>query len=704
MSTEPTAPGIIAATGPESPKSSLDLLSRWHRYRLLLARRWWILFLTVSITVAFQAWNTVSTPPKFVSMGRMMVAGRISLPGSAVYSEEGSNFYGTQIELMQSEAVRLAAQARVQTLRPELPQGGVALFVSQQPRTSIFVFNATGDNAEYTRALLDATMQEYINAKKEMRSAKSDTTLSAITSELKILEKEIKAGDEALVSFLKQNNLNWVRDQTNSAGAYLSSIEGRLASFNTEYERLKRLSVDQNIDRGRAKNPGDAAHPNAGSAADGVMPGYGPGSAYTKAKEDIQLLKAELAEWSKDLRPAHPIIQKLNEKISLQEKLIQIFRDQSATQITDQTESVRIQIENLQAQRKEWSAKALDLSGRAAEYETLKSKLDRSKSLYDHLLTSMQAVDVNKNIDQDVVSVLENASVPMPIKPGLVKAISTALMAGLVGGIVILFLIDLLDDRLISISEFESNFTERVLGRIPRELLTDRAVLNVDDDRHIFAESFSNLRSSLLYLPYDAGRPRTILVTSAVPNEGKSTIASNLAICLAFGGSRTLLIDGDLRRGRFHDLFQVPNDRGFSDVVTQGVPWREVAQKTSIENLTLIPCGKRLAQPSKDLLSPIVAEFIKQIHSEFDFVVFDSCPVLAADDTTTLAPRLDAVVFVVRLGFSRRTASRNALALLYERQVNVLGAILNDVNPSVDGYHYYSYSDYYGSAVNLQKS
>ena len=639
-------------------------------------------------------------------MGRMMVAGRISLPGSAVYSEEGNNFFGTQIELMQSEAVRLAGQARVQALRPELPQGPVALSVAQQPHTSIFVFNGTGDNGEYTRALLDAIMQEYINAKKEMRSAKSDTTLSAITNELKVLEKEIKAGDEALVNFLKQNNLNWVRDQTNSAGAYLSGIEARLASLNTEYELLKRLSVDQNIDRSRGKSAqGDASHPAmGGSAEDGVVPGYGPQSAYGKAREEIQLLKAELAEWSKDLRPAHPVIQKLNEKISLQEKLIQIFREQSAGQIADQRESVRIQIENLEAQRKEWSAKALDLSGRAAEYETIKSKLDRSKSLYDHLLTSMQAVDVNKNLDQDVVSVLENASVPVPIKPGLVKAISTALLVGLVGGIVILLTIDLLDDRLISISEFESNFSERVLGRIPRELLTARATLNIDDDRHIFAESFSNLRSSLLFLPYDAGRPRTILVTSAVPNEGKSTLASNLAISLAFGGSRTLLIDGDLRRGRFHDLFSVPNEKGLSDVVTQGMPWRDVVQGTSVENLKLIPCGKRLAQPSKDLLSPAISEFIKQVGAEFDFVVFDSCPVLAADDTTTLAPRLDAVVFVVRLGFSRRTASRNALALLYERQVNVLGAILNDVNPSVDGYHYYSYSDYYGSAINAKKS
>ena len=698
MNTPPQpVPNPAPVTAPEPPKGAFDIRARWHRYRLLLARRWWILFLTVSMTVAFQAWNTVSTPPKFVSTGRMMVAGRISLPGSAVYSEEGNNFFGTQIELMQSQAVRLAAEARVQTLHPEMKPCGVGLTVSQQAHTSIFVFQAVGDQSDYTQALLDASMQEYINAKKEMRSSKSDTTLSAITNELKVLEKELKAGDEAVVNFLKQNNLNWVREQTSSAGSYLSGIEARLATLRTEFELLKRLSVDQTIDRKHGK-AGETSLA-AGSAADGFAPGFGPQGAYLKAKEEIQMLKAELADWSRDLRPAHPIVQKLNEKIAFQENLIKVFREQSSAQIQDQRESVRIQIENLEAQRTEWSAKALDLSARAAQYETLKAKVDRSKALYDHLLASMQAVDVNKNIDQDVVSVLENASAPNPIRPGLAKAVSMALLGGLAAGIAILFLIDQLDDRIISIGEFESVFAERILGRIPREKLDIAAVLRAEDERHIFAESFSNLRSSLLYLPYESGRPKTILVTSAVPNEGKSTIASNLAVCLAFGGSRTLLIDGDLRRGRFHSVFNTPMENGFSEVLTQGVPWRTVTKNTAIENLTLITCGKRLAQPSKYLLGPTLAYFLGEVQKEFDFVVFDSCPVLAADDTTTLAPRLDATVFVVRMGFSNRTGSANALQLLYERQVNVLGAVVNDVNPSVDGYHYYSYSDYYGSSV-----
>ena len=629
----------------------------------------------------------------------MMVSGHINLPGSAVYSEEAGNFYGTQEQLMQSQAVRLAAEARIQALQPELQPCPVSLSVSQQQRTSIFILQATGAEPKFTQALLDAVMQEYINAKKEMRSQKSETTLTAITDTLKVLEKEIKVGNEALIDFQKQNNVNFLQSQGNSAGTYLSTIDNKLAALNTEFQLLNLLTTDQSLERQRGNVGGNKGAD--GSLSDSDQGAFGPQSEYLKAKQELVMLKVKLADCSQDMRPKHPKIARINSDIALQERLIETFRDQSKAQLAERRDSIKIQIENLQNERKEWSVKALDLSGRMAQYETLKGKLDRSNALYDRLLTSMQTLDVNKNIDQDVVSVLENASFAMTIKPGLAKAISAAIMGGLVAGLAILFLLDQLDDRLISVSEFESQFAERILGRIPSEPLIggakDLAVLTSEDPRQILAESFSNLRSSLLYLPYEGGLPKAILVTSAVPNEGKSTVSSNLATTLALGGARTLLVDCDLRRGNAHQIFGVSNETGFSEVLTKGVPWREAVRKTSIENLSVMPCGKPLSRPSKELLGSIADEVLKQTRQEYDFVVFDSCPVLAADDTTTFAPKVDAVLFVVRLGFSRRGGSRSAMQLLYDRQVNVLGVVLNGLNPTVDGYHYYSYSDYYYS-------
>lgn len=670
-----------APGGEASPMAGI--LARWQRYRFLLKRRWWVVLLTASIALGVQSWIIFSKAPSYLSSAQMLVSGYISLPGAAVFAEEASNFYGTQIVLMRSQAVRMAAEARIRALRPELTPSPVSLNVSQQKNASIFTLQAIGAEPAYTQAFLDACMQEYINTKKEMRSQKSETTVMAITESLKTLEKEIKGMERELIEFQRANNVNFLQAEGNSAGSYLSEIDRKLAALNTEYQLLNLLTLDQNLERRR-----DAAE----KMPDGA---FGPQSEYFKARQQIQLLKARLAEYSQDLRPKHPIIQQLNSEISMQEKLIGIYQEQSKSQLTEQRQSLKLQIENLENERKEWSTKALDLSGRAAEYETIKAKLDRSKALYDRLLTSMQAVDVNKNIDQDVVTVLENASSAIAVKPGVGRTLLLAAIVGLGAGLGLLFLIDQLDDRIITVAEFETHFHERVLGHIPEQSGPDIEPLQVDDDRHVFQESFSNIRSSLLFLPYDGPCPKTILITSAVPNEGKSTISANLARTLALGGARTLLIDGDLRRGDQHDLFKVDNAHGFSDVITGKLPWREVIKPTDIETLSLLTRGKAMTQPTKSLLGKAPEEFLKDVYSHFDFIIFDSCPVLAADDTTSLAPKIDATLLVVRLGASTVKESRNALKSLRARQVNVLGSVINSISGERDGYTYYTYSDYH---------
>jgi len=220
-------------------------------------------------------------------------------------------------------------------------------------------------------------------------------------------------------------------------------------------------------------------------------------------------------------------------------------------------------------------------------------------------------------------------------------------------------------------------------------------LLEADDARHVFAESYRNVRSSIFFMPYDGPRPKTLLITSAVPNEGKSTVASNLAITMAFSGASTLLIDADLRRGALRESFGVSSKIGLSEVLKQEVNWREVVVPTSYPNLFLLPRGKILPQPSEHLLRESTDTILKEIYAYYDYIIIDSSPVLAADDTTSLAPKIDATLFVVRLSHTSARLTRKALQLLYDRQVNVPGIILNFVDTSLPEYYYYQYSEYY---------
>ena len=329
---------------------------------------------------------------------------------------------------------------------------------------------------------------------------------------------------------------------------------------------------------------------------------------------------------------------------------------------------------------------------------------------------------------------------------------------GLGIGVFILILLDRLDDRIGTLSELEEIFHEEVLGHIPREKSALRkgepGLLQPQDDRFAFVEAYRNLRSSLLYMSGPGQQPRTLLVTSSVPNDGKSLTSANLAITLASTGARVLLVDADLRKGSLHNRFGIsaafpglsealgkesdgekhpglrqnqlsrfpcPNHTGSAvprkdttqagtshpeeaqvretELSTTSQPnWSSSVHVTKVPNLFLLPRGQTTHRSSELFLNQSTGRFLQEAMAAYDFVVLDTAPVMAADDVTSLAPRVDGVIFVVRAEHTSSRVARAALDLLYRRHVRVLGLVFNAVRPaSADYYYYYKYKDYYNS-------
>src|SRR5438128_5807904 len=403
------------------------------------------------------------------------------------------------------------------------------------------------------------------------------------------------------------------------------------------------------------------------------------------------------------MRRKQPKIIKLNYEISKQQKLIDLFRSDAVEKLETRRKSIGKQMENLQGNIKEWEVKALDLSQRLAQFNRIKGKVDRTKLLYDRLTNDLKSVDVSQVVDSgDQISIMEPATPPVSVCPGVLQSLLLGFGSGALVGIMILLLLDRIDDRMASYGEFQRHFSENVVGQIPKEQVKGRmALLQTDDPRHIFAESYRNVRSSIFFMPYEGPRPKTILITSAVPSEGKSTVSANLAITMALSGARTLLIDGDLRRGALRETFGISSKIGFSEVLKQEVNWREVVVPTAYPNLFILPRGKTLSQPSEHLLRESTEALLREIYNEYDYIVIDSSPVLAADDTTSLAPKIDATIFVVRLSYTSARLTKKALELLYGRQVNIPGVILNFVDTSLPDYYYYQYSEYYSTPTSV---
>ena len=680
---------------------SAAFITRLHRYKALFLRRWWIPVLTTCLGLFVEAFLIYQMPPSYLSASKMMLAGKLNIAQGAVYSEDSVNFYGTQIQLMQSAEVKHSAESLVRSAHPELQSVPVEITVLQKPRTSIFDLAAVGSAPDYTQAYLNAVMQKYLDFKRGMREDRGHEITTGITEQLIQVEKDLRNGEDEMLEFQKQNNIGFIQEQGNSAAQYLVKLNQQYAQLKTEYDLLNLLDLDQNLDR--AQNKTEAAS-GQGSDNQGMpFSDVGPEGDYLKAKQQIQLLKAERETLAKDLRPNHPKILKLNDEITKQDKLIQLFRADTLEKLKTRRESIGKQMENLQANIKEWEAKALDLSQRLAQFNRIKGKVDRLKTLYDRLTNNLKEIDVSQVVGgEDQVSIMEMATPPVSVRPGLIKSLLIGFGIGALAGLAILILLDRIDDRMASFSEFQHHFSENILGQIPKEKTKDKVdLLQPDDARHVVAESYRNVRSSIFFMPYDGPRPKSFLVTSAVPSEGKSTVSANLAITMALSGARTLLIDCDLRRGALREAFGISSKIGFSEVLKQEVNWREVVVPTAYETLFVLPRGRTLSQPSEQLLRDSTEALLKELYQHYDYVIIDSSPVLAADDTTSIAPKIDATIFVVRLSYTSARLTKKALELLYGRQVNIPGVILNFVDTSLPEYYYYQYSEYYSTPTSV---
>jgi capsular exopolysaccharide synthesis family protein len=685
---------------PNRSARSTRFFNHWHRYRILVRKRWWVLPITLLTGLGIEAFLLWQAPPTFVSVSRMMVSSKIQIPtGSvgSVYTEELSNFLGTQVALMKSGTVLNRAFERVRALKPDLTPTPVELQISVSPKTTIFNFVATGGEREYTRAYLEACMEEYINLKKEMRTSTSQTTLAGIAEQSAALERELKKYEDELLAFQATNSVVFLQEQGNSAGSYLVQLNRQLAQLKTESQLLNLLNLDQNLERQQKQDgpPGDEN--NAATNPANLL-----SSDYLKAKQEIQLKKAEMQEWSEYLKPRHPRMVALNEEIVRREKLLEIFKQQSLEQLENRRSSILLQIENLDHQIKEWEIKSLEVSKKMAEYERVRANKQRAQSLYDRLLAAMQTLGVDKDISSESVTVLERASPAMPGGPSLSKSLVIAGLLGLLAGILILAIVDRFDDRPTSFTDLQDLFDEPVLGQIPLEKLGRKQarvpLLSQDDDRHPFVEAYRNLRSSILYMATEGKRPRTILVTSAVPSDGKSMTTANLAITLAHSGSRVLLVDADLRKGFLHRQFGLEGTPGLTEVLTGQTNWSKAVQPTTTPNLSLFPRGGGSRNPGELFLGPSTVNLLKELAGQFDYVILDSAPVMAADDVTTLSPHVEGVIFVIRANYTSGRIARAAIDLLYQREVDVLGLVFNAVETrTMDYYYYHRYKDYYAA-------
>jgi capsular exopolysaccharide synthesis family protein len=688
-----------------------------YQYKKLFLKYWWIPLLAIGVSEGVQMYLLRHVPPTFVSVGRMIVNAKLSIPNANVYSEELNYFFGTQAALMQSDTVRNRVNLRLST-NSDLHAVPVSIAVAPAPKTSIFNLQAVGGDANFTQAYLQATMEEYIKLKKDLLANATTATQSGMEEELKQLAKELQGSQDDLLNYQSSNSVVFLQPSGgNSAADRLATLTQRLADKKSELQLLKTLNLDQNLERlqgifmqsGSAQtNAASRANPaNVPAGSDTAVNNNMPANlgefeeAYLQTKRQLITLKNSRDELTNTLSPDADQMVQLNKEIAHQEKQLELYRDQSQEQMKNRQHTLELEIVDLQSQVTEWESKALDVSKKLSDFETLKENHQRMQTMYDQMQANLQTLDVNKGIGQESVTILEPAAPAEAVPLETQKHLLMAALIGLVLGVGVLVFLNQLDDRPSTCAELEQLFDVPVLGQIPLVKAKDRnsevPVLQLEDDRYPLIEAYRSLRSAIIYKDSLKDRPaaqlKSIIITSASPNDGKSMTSANFAITLAQAGARVLLIDADLHRGVLHKQFSLAAGPGLAEVLAGQCAWSTVVLQTPVPNLHILPCGTSPRRAGN--LFAQSGRFLTEIAGHYDYYIFDTAPVLVADDVLSLAPHVDGLMMVIRAGFTSARMAHTALNSLQMRRVNLMGLVFNAVHPKTSDYYHYRFKGYY---------
>lgn len=690
----PYEPG--PAFTPKTPPFSI------RKFLRLLLKRWWILIFTVSLPVAGAIYFVKKQPTLYVSKATAWVRGKIRLGEFGGVGDGGDNFFGTQIQLLQSDRVQRQALVRLTATSPNLkqpktPDGRFVMprvRVSQTPKSSVLVLECTSPSAAFAKAYLDALLAEFLSYKREMRGQASSDALSAVSSQVYKHEEELKQETEKLVAFTSTNNVAALEETLRGGGNQLAQLNSQIAMLKLELQILDASARDPN-ESSRATNVTRSSSEQARLlSATPLHAGVGD---VETVEHQLQGLLSRRDQLGKVLRPKHPKMVLLEEEISKVSKSIDFQKSRNEEQIKALREAKLLELRLRESSAKEWAARVAEANERISQLERIKAGIARVQGTYDRLLSMLQGLNLSSNLEQEDVSILEPASDARSPKTQSILTVASAGVFGVALWAGIVFLLMRMDDRCDTVIDLKAQFPEPVFGQIPElDSKTSMGLLPViqaDDQRHIFVESCRSLRSTLLFGMLDTERPRVILVTSAAPEEGKSTIALNLATTLAQGGSKVLLIDADVRRGRLHKTLGIPISKGLTECLLNNLDPSELFVDTKTPGLKLLPRGKPYSKGDL-FLTASFDRFLKQVREQFDFVVLDSIPVFAADDSTTLAPKADGVLFVIRRAHTSARLAQEALEMLYQRQVKIMGIVFNRADSQSKSYNYYKYKEY----------
>ncbi len=582
----------------------------------------------------------------------------------------------------------------------------------------LLVLRATSGNPEFAALLANTAADVFVDRNLERRLSHSAGAASWLGSEFADLTEQLNAAEHRLLEFKRKHNIVSVslEDDQNVLATKRKRLAEELNSATVKLIQVRAQRQQYEVMK--------AADPSSEFASILTTSDY-----VQKLKEHLADQTGRLTELRGKYVDKHPEIVGLESRIA--ETSGRLSREIEATRkgIEFEFQTLNRQVNELQAALDVNTKEALQIEAKTSEYNRLRRQLDRLVNLSEQVGGRESETSLASHLKTNNVRVVDPAVVPKaPVSPNVPQAVAVAMLAAVLLGIGLALLLDSLDNTVKTPLDVENRTGLTFLGLIPSipsamaienkaksksgrshakgpTALPPEIFEDASDNRDLYifrnpkspvAECCRSIRTNLMFMSPEKPA-RSLLITSARPQEGKTTGTVSLAVTMAQTGLRVLIVDTDMRRPRLHKSFGViAGGAGLSTSIVGDCDVMQAICDTPVPNLSLLPCGPCPPNPAELLHTERFKRIVAQLEERFDLVVFDSPPLDVVTDAAILARLTDATLLVAKAGRTTRDAlNRSRRHLIGGGKVNLLGCILNDFDMTAQGpYGYYSYSQY----------
>lgn len=586
------------------------------------------------------------------------------------------------------------------------------LRVTLSPNSRIIDVHYRSSDPQMAASVVNTLMQTYVENNLKARFESTMQASDWLQKQLVDMQMKVETSQEKLVRYQKEHEILGIDEKQNIITSKLDELNKQLTA--AESERMDKEAFYRLVETGDPDAISSSAS-IAGSEGSGAQSSSGLLESLWNKQADLKIQAADL---NTQFGPSYPKLVQINNQLKEIDTQIQAELKKVTAKVRGEYLTA-LQRENmlhdaLEKQKQE----ANKLNESAIEYNLLKRDSETYRTLYEGLLQKLKEAGVSAGLKSNNFRIVDSARPPTyPIEPNIPRNLGFAIMLGLATGVGLAFLLEGMDNSIRTTEQAQMISGLAPLGMIPlgsksaREGSNPKRLVIATSKEAVelvtqvrpqsqMAESYRALRTALL-LSNLGSPPKVIMVTSALPQEGKTTTSINTAVVLAQKGVRVLLIDADLRRPSIHKTLGMGPRSGLSNVLTGSTNLDQAITRTAIlPNLYILPAGTPPPNPAELLASSNMRDALSQLREQYDHIVVDTPPSLSVTDAVVLSQRADAVVLVIRCGQTTRQALRRSRDILARVNAKVVGVLLNAVDLSSPDYYYYyeyqgKYSRYY---------